>query len=203
MLCSHLASQTLVGAHSTLQQEFTYHSPISLIRWGSQALHRDSTRLKPSSSKLSLSWWKLSVQRLEAMADLILVPQQEEPFLDIFFTSFSGSLMSDNPHSARIPCLECWTVSWGYLSREVRNHPLPPIAGHITPASRGWEKLRVKPVEILERIYHKHYLWLSTAPETHVLQYYHSAQTTKFLKAAYRIAAWLILLHLRDYGPQC
>lgn len=123
-VCSHQASQTPL-------RHIPYPSS-TLKRWGSWALHRDSPRLKSSSSKLPLSWWEISLQLLGAAgshgqpdpcpsAEAGLFGHNTSPLV-------SSRLLSDNPHCARIPRLEHWTVLGRFVTggqMDGRNHPLP------------------------------------------------------------------------------
>lgn len=134
-----------------------------------------------------------------------LPPNRSRPFWTYSSPLVPSRLMSDNPHSATIPHLEHWTVLRRFVmggQMDRRNHPLLNClllqATQHRPAEAG-KKLRVKPVEVLEKTNHWHYLQLLTAPETHPAVL--SAWTTNFLKAAFQIVVWLVLRHLRHCSP--
>lgn len=113
-----------VGAHTI--------SLLYLKKMGSWALHRDSPTLKSSFSKLPMSWWGISLQLLEAVGSHGQPDPCPSEAAGLYWSYSSpfvcNTLKSDNPDSARIPCLVCWTVPWRFArggQMDRRNHPLP------------------------------------------------------------------------------
>lgn len=165
----------------------------SFKRWGSWALHRDAPSLLPPNSTLLMrnfspaagscwkpwSAWSLSLRR-------------HRPFWTYSSPLFSSRLTSDNPRSARIPHTHHWITS-GDLSWESRwmegSTPFSLLSYYRAhrSASKGREKLRVKPVEVLEKLHHWFYCWLLTAPETPAML---SACTTFWMLHFKLLFAW-------------
>lgn len=184
------------------------HPSSTLKRWGSRALHRASPRLKSSSPKLPISWWEISLQLLGAVGS----HGQPDPC-----PPTEAGLFGHTPHPLSLvdwcltiltlPPFLTWSIelSCGDLSWEGRwtegTIPFSTVS-YCRPHNISQQRLGkswVKPVEVLEKTNHWHYLQLLTAPETHPAVL--SAWTTNFLKAAFQIVVWLVLRHLRHCSP--
>lgn len=163
---------------------------------------------KSSSPKTPLSWWEISLQLLKAVGihgQLDPCPSEDA---DVFghiphlFTLVDWPLtILTQPES-----LTCTTeLSCGDLSREGRwmEGPTPfSLFSYYRAqksASKGTEKLRVKPVEILEKPHHWCYCWLFNCTWNPC----NTFSMNNFLNAAFQIVVCLVLLPLRHCSSYC
>lgn len=183
-----------VGAHSPPHQGLRCPSLPHPLRDGDHGLCTEM--LQVFFPQTPLSWWEISLQLLEAVGShgqLDPCPSEDTdlfgPIPHLFsLVDWPLTILAQPESLTRTTELPSGDLSWEsrWMEGSTPFSLLSYYRAHRS-ASKGREKLRVKPVEVLEKLHHWFYCWLLTAPETPAML---SACTTFWMLHFKLLFAW-------------